>query len=271
MFIMDNRQRKIYEFSTKLSQSKSASTGAKTRGMSKIIIIDCSDDSDSRETDIVEQTTCKSISDGTPVRRHEGEAKIQLVPQVSAEQSEVQIEGPNSQAYSLSSSNVVGTLEVSVSSTRGAVVDDVTEGVTACSMSDNSQSCECVGCSNLIIPNQPSDVSQSKFVQSHLSKERQPGQKKQYCRTIQTSWYKKYPWITVCTSRYKIFCRVCCLAKLHGLVSTSLLKNSSFISEALVTGTRPLKDLTCMKEVECTVKQQNGFIRGHPVSTLAVS
>jgi len=35
----------------------------------------------------------------------------------------------------------------------------------------------------------------------------------------------------VCTRRYKTYYRICCLAKQHGLLSNSVLKNSSFITE----------------------------------------
>ena len=175
----------------------------------------------------MEATTCPSFCAHVLVRRLdedvdvEDEEEIQLVPQVSAvthqsaeQLSEETVSQVDSQS---SSSNLVGTPEVSVSIARVTASDSA----TVCSTSGR---CDCVGCSDLTRPNQPLDVSKSKCIQSHLSKERQPGQQKQYNRTIQTSWYNKYPWITVCTSRYKIHCRICCLAKQHGLLSTSAYK-----------------------------------------------
>ena len=82
--------------------------------------------------------------------------------------------------------------------------------------------CKCRGCTDLSISHQSRDVNKSKLVHSHNSKERQDC-KKTYCRKIQSSWYSKYPWITVCSSRYKIFCRTCHSAQQQGLLSFSVL------------------------------------------------
>jgi len=122
------------------------------------------------------------------------------------------------------SSNLLDTPQGSASIVNAAG-GTASDSATVCS---TSNSCNCVGCCDLNRPNQPLDVSKSKYIQSHLSKERQVGQ---YCISIQTSWYNKYSWITVCTRQYKIYCRICCLAKQRGLLSNSELKNSSFITE----------------------------------------
>ena len=53
---------------------------------------------------------------------------------------------------------------------------------------------------------------------------------KTYSRKIQTSWYAKYPWISVCTSRYKIFCSTCRGAKHLGLTFPKQ-KTSVFVEE----------------------------------------
>ena len=87
--------------------------------------------------------------------------------------------------------------------------DLVTEGTDACT---------CVGCSDFNKPNHPTEVLETKRAISYSR-----GKTKQYCRTIQRSWYNKYPLITVCTGRYKIFCRVCCMAKQQKLLSPSVL------------------------------------------------
>ena len=143
------------------------------------------------------------------------------------------------------------TLEGSVSIANDTAFDSA----TGCSTSD---SCDCVGCSDLTRPNQPLDVSKSKYILTHLSKERQLGQKKQYSRSIQMSWYAKYSWITVCTSQYKIYCGICCLAKQHGLLSTSVLSKIHYLLVAdLLTGTKPLKGLTHIKsDMHCEATER---------------
>lgn len=56
-------------------------------------------------------------------------------------------------------------------------------------------------------------------------------QLKIYTRKIQPSWYGKHPWISVCTSRYKIFCSTCCDAKQLGLLKLSKFQKSVFTEE----------------------------------------
>ena len=51
--------------------------------------------------------------------------------------------------------------------------------------------------------------------------------KKRYSRAIQASWYKKFPWITVYTSSYKIFFHNCRIAKKKGLITS--FKSSTFV------------------------------------------
>ena len=168
--IMDSRQRRIGEFMAISGKKKSAGTGSRPNSTSEIIIIDSSDDSDSQEVDTMEATTCPSSGCADVLVRRldedvEDEEEIQLVPQVSAvtHQSAEQLsEETVSQVDSPSSSNLVGTPEVSVSVARVTASDSA----TVCSTSD---SCDCVGCSDLTRPNQPLDVSKSKCIQSHLS------------------------------------------------------------------------------------------------------
>ena len=82
--------------------------------------------------------------------------------------------------------------------------EDVSNQVKVSVPCPSDCACMCKGCADLSISNQLKDVEKSKLVHSHNSKERQ-NCKKPYCRKIQSSWYNKYPWITVCSSRYKIF------------------------------------------------------------------
>ena len=87
------------------------------------------------------------------------------------------------------------------------------------------EQCECPCCRWSDSPSQPLDVSNSKQVYSHSSQEL--NRKKSYSRAIQASWYKKFPWITVCTSSYKIFCHNCRIAKMKGLITS--FKSSTFV------------------------------------------
>lgn len=55
--------------------------------------------------------------------------------------------------------------------------------------------CECPCCTMSDSVCQPLDVERSKITYSHNTHE--PNKKKTYFRSLQTSWYQKYPWITV--------------------------------------------------------------------------
>lgn len=89
----------------------------------------------------------------------------------------------------------------------GDIVTDQGTGssVVSAYSTNVSQSCMCVGCSDFKISNQSLELPQSKVAVSYSSKQGHSSKTKQYCRTIQPSWYKKYSWITVCTKRHKIF------------------------------------------------------------------
>ena len=52
-----------------------------------------------------------------------------------------------------------------------------------------------------------------------------------YSRKIQPSWYGKHPWISVCTSKYKIFCSTCQGAKELGLPRPSKYQKSVLTEE----------------------------------------
>ena len=80
----------------------------------------------------------------------------------------------------------------------------------------------------------------SKMLHSHHSIEKQFNQLKSYNRKIQTSGYKKYPWITVCSLRFRVFCRLCCSAKQQGLL-TNPLSLSPFISSGFANWKKALQ------------------------------
>lgn len=85
--------------------------------------------------------------------------------------------------------------------------------------------CDCQGCTLTDSVYQPLEVSNSK--KSRVGKPKT----KSYSRKIQPEWYKKYPWITVCTSTFKIFCVFCRNAKQKGLLTFPKNKRSAFIED----------------------------------------
>lgn len=68
--------------------------------------------------------------------------------------------------------------------------------------------CTCSCCTNVEVAYQPTDLSQSRSQGSSSA------------RYIQTSWYSKHKWISVCISAYKIFCQVCRSANRQGLLTS---------------------------------------------------
>ena len=107
---MDHNQRRIVALSGK---KKSPNTGARLNITSEVIIIDCSDDSDSQE---IEATMCLSVSADVLIRQFsdevENEEEIQLVPQVSAVRQQ-----------SVEKSNEETVSEVNSSRSRSSLVD----------------------------------------------------------------------------------------------------------------------------------------------------
>lgn len=82
---------------------------------------------------------------------------------------------------------------------------------------DGAYDCQCPCCRDYDTAHQPTDLEQSKSIHGQ--------------RSIQLSWYTKHKWISVCTSRYKIFCQVCCFARKRRLVTSSKRYNLAFVEE----------------------------------------
>ena len=171
---------------------------------SAIIIIDSSDEIDEEENVIEDSEILRDISDSQPAGSHENEHT------------------DNESEHATDQSNYSSDEECVDSN----VDEDVNTQVNVSLCPNSDCSCMCKGCTDLSISHQLKDVDKSKLIHSHNSKERQDG-RKSYCRKIQTSWYKKYPWITVCSSRYTIFCRTCRSAQQQGLLSSSVLSSKS--------------------------------------------
>ena len=85
---------------------------------------------------------------------------------------------------------------------------------------DSSLVCECLCCTLNGPPSEPLDVTQSKHAYSYQNQ--RTTKTKSYKRSIQPSWYKKHPWISVCRSSYKIYCHYCRYAKKNGLLTLSV-------------------------------------------------
>ena len=176
-FKMASRKKISDYFSTNVS--KPAFEGASNT----IDLIDSSDGIDEEEdaTEIL-----RDIVDSQPASSHENE-RIDYMSEDATDQSNCSSDGE---------------------SVESNADEDVSNQVNVSVPCPSDCACTCKGCADLSISHQLKDVEKSKLVHSHNSKERQ-NCKKSYCRKIQSSWYNKHPWITVCLSRYKIFCRIC--------------------------------------------------------------
>ena len=96
-------------------------------------------------------------------------------------------------------------------------LDDTEEGASAEMLSPtvNTSPYNCLCCQNFEIPHQPTAT--------YTDLEKSISQSGRQSRSIQTSWYmlRRYPWISVCISSYKIFFHVCCNAKNQNLIHFS--------------------------------------------------
>ena len=107
-------------------------------------------------------------------------------------------------------------------------------------------SCECQCCSNVSTPYHPLVVSSSKKKQFYSSK--QHGKQKSHSRTIQSSWYKAHPWISVCSSDYKVYCATCRAAIEQNLLNSKPTK-STFIHHGFNNWKKALEKF---REHECS-------------------
>lgn len=88
--------------------------------------------------------------------------------------------------------------------------------------------CNCQCCTDPSTPYHPQDVSRSGVVHTHHTKE---SGVKSYSRHIQTAWYKSFPWISVCSTSLRIFCSICCAAKMRGLLTFPKHYKSAFVED----------------------------------------
>ena len=100
--------------------------------------------------------------------------------------------------------------------------------------------CQCQCCSDPHGPYQPLELTESGVARAYLSKERS-GQVKSYSRRIQPSWYKSFPWISVCTSSFKIYCTMCRSAKFRNLLSFPKHQKSAFVEDGFMNWKKALQ------------------------------
>ena len=74
------------------------------------------------------------------------------------------------------------------------------------------------------------------------------GKQKSHSKTIQNSWYKIHPWITVCTSEYKVYCATCRAANEQGLLN-SIPTKSTFLHRGFNNWKKALEKL---RDHECS-------------------
>ena len=67
-----------------------------------------------------------------------------------------------------------------------------------------SEVCDSLCCTKDAPVNQPTDT----HVLNNARKEYNVNGRKVY-RSVNKTWYKSFPWVTLCTSRNKLFCHVC--------------------------------------------------------------
>ena len=123
--------------------------------------------------------------------------------------------------------------------------------------SSDSDSCQCQCCSDPHASYQLLELTESGVSHIHHSKERS-SQIKSYSRRIQPSWYKSFPWISVCSSSYKIFCSVCRSAKYRGLLSFPKHLKSAFVEDGFMNWKKALQKF---REHESSVMHKEATLK----------
>lgn len=106
------------------------------------------------------------------------------------------------------------------------VNNNLSEEVGVSSQSSTATSvlvCECLCCTNFSVAHHPTGAE--------LAKPKGPHVPLKTSRSIQSSWFTKHPWISVCMPSYKIYCHICCSARNQDLVTFSkrYMYNSTFV------------------------------------------
>ena len=102
------------------------------------------------------------------------------------------------------------------------------------SQGSSVESCQCQCCSDPSTPHHPLDLTDSGVTHVHRNK---GSGLKCYLRYIQPSWYKSFPWISVCSTTLKMYCSIWRSAKSRGLLTFPKHYKSAFVDD----GFRSLK------------------------------
>ena len=76
-------------------------------------------------------------------------------------------------------------------------------------------SCSSECCKDRLTPNQPNEPSVLNLLQREQEK---------WVRRFSPSWYSQYPWLTVCTTRLKVFCIYCRYCSINELFINKIYK-----------------------------------------------
>lgn len=114
--------------------------------------------------------------------------------------------------------------------------DELGSEIEQTSSSDQSMPCECQCCSEPSTPFHPKNV-----MESGVPQRKEGSGRNLYLRRIQPSWYEKHPWISVCTSSYKIFCAICRSAKYQGLLTFPKRQKFAFVDSGFMNWKKALK------------------------------
>ena len=99
-------------------------------------------------------------------------------------------------------------------------------------MSAERFDCVALCCASMDKPFQPKDKN---TLQNLASK-----------RNFQPQWYKKFPWLSVCLTRKKVFCLYCRYCTRQNLITFSKMGENAFTITGFQTGVKLWKNLNVM-------------------------
>lgn len=88
--------------------------------------------------------------------------------------------------------------------------------------------CQCPCCADPSTPHHPLDMTTSNSGVTYTHRDKGKGLKT-YSRHIQPTWYKEFPWISVCSSTLKIYCSIYRDAKSKGMITFSRNYKPAFV------------------------------------------
>ena len=101
------------------------------------------------------------------------------------------------------------------------------EAMSDLPVESSDDSCQCPCCADPSTPHHFLDTTSNCGVRyTHRNKGKGL---KTYSRHIQPTWYKEFPWISVCSSTLKIYCSICREAKSKDLITFSRNYKAAFI------------------------------------------